>query len=189
MTLETVFDPRVIGEKSYKQFYPELQRIEEFKNISNRLLAVVWFYSCPSSPLVESKLSNSERIHKALELGDKEKKLGKAEWHRMQNLEFTDEFIKASNRMSRVNYEVRAIGNGIINNFLRNFSEISKISYNAFMTPAGTIDYDKYAKTASTITSTLSTLIEKAEEGFGLAKETNIIEEESLISRFHESKK
>jgi len=189
MKLETVFDPRVIGEKSYKQFYPELQRIEEFKNVPNKLLKVIWFYSCPSSPLVEEGLGNSERIHKALELADSERRMSKSEWARLQNLELSDEFIRASNRMSRVSYEVRLMGNEIINNFLRNFSAISKINYDSFTDGKGGIDYDKYAKTASTITSTLATLIEKAEEGFALARETNVIEEESLISRFHESRK
>ena len=190
MAVETIFDPRVIGERPYKQFYPELGRIEEFKNISNRILVLIWYYCNPSSPLVQGGLSNYDRIDKAIRLADPtEDKIQKNETHRMRALEFTDEFVKAVNRMSSMSYEARAMGNSMLSHFMTNFAEVSKLKPKDFVDSKGVVDYEKYARTAGTIMSNLTNLIKMAEEGFGVTKETSIIEEESLIARFHESRK
>jgi len=50
------------------------------------------------------------------------------------------------------------------------------------------IDYEKYAKTASTIAQQLSSMIKMSEEGFGITKKVDSIEEESLIDKYHSDK-
>lgn len=190
MSLETVFDPRLIGERSYKEFYPELKRIPEFKPLTNRMLKVVWFYCNSTSPFVKQGLSNYERINKAVESSDPNgDKISKAEKHRLISMEFTDEFVQACNRMTNMNYSARNEANSMLGNFMTNFSEISKLKPKDFVDSKGVVDYEKYARTAGTIMGNLTNLIKMAEEGFGVTKDTSVIEEESLISKYHESRK
>ena len=183
---KSVFDPRLIGGQQYKVFYPELMRIDEFKGVSNRMLMVAWYYSCECSPLIKNGISNNDRISKALELGDKDRKLSKGIWYSFQKLDFTDEFVRACKRFASISYNARSEGLDMLSNFMSSFSDISKLKPKDFKMANGEIDYEKYARTASTITSQLPNLIKMTEEGFGVSKSADIIEEESLISRFHE---
>ena len=117
----TVFDPREKGDKTYKDRYPELLRIEEFKPLNSRDLEIVWYYSNKTSPIVQVGMGDYERIEKALEYADPEKKTAKLRRKEMLDLEFSSDFLRAIDRMSKVNPEARYSGYEMIDNFMQSF--------------------------------------------------------------------
>ena len=54
-----LFDPRGIPTSDYKQRYPELGRIDEYRPLSSNELVFVWWFANPTSPLMKKPLSEA----------------------------------------------------------------------------------------------------------------------------------
>jgi hypothetical protein len=184
----TIFDPRENGQKTYKDRYPELSRTEEYKGLSNKELMMVWWYSNPTSPLVRGDYNDYEKIEKSLEYVDPENKITKNRKKEYKELNFSSAFLRAAERMSKVDIYSREAGLDMLQNFMESFSSISKLKPDDFKNHKDEVDYEKYARTASTITAQLPQILKMSEEGFGVTKKVDSIEEESLIEKHHENK-
>jgi len=152
----TLFDPR--NTNNYIRTYPELLAIDEFKVISSeRLLRFVWYYSNPTSPIIE--LPTYLRVEQALEsaYGDNSN-INEKQYFSFMELNFPSSLISAMIRMEkfRVNERVRAYRLAL--NIKKNFLDNTKMFRNSF----------EYIEGSKRILSVLQNIQTYCDEKFGL---------------------
>lgn len=179
-----LFSPDGVKPEDYRYKYPELERTQEFTNISPRGLIFVWYYSNQTSPLMEIE-DNYERAEEALKRSGYNP--GKTEKEAILKLQFGSDMAVAIKKMSEFSPGPRFKAYKMVRSVFDQYEKIISSGPEAFTITEGKgdtqisyIDYTRYVNISAKITEELSTLLVKMEEGFGIVDVSgNEVKEES----------
>jgi hypothetical protein len=192
-----LFDPQGIKPDDYRHKYPELERTDEYNDLSARALIFVWWYANPTSPLVIGIVDEYERVEEAM------KKAGynpaKVEKENILKLQFDSTMAAAIKKMGEYDPGARFKSFKMIQNIFNHFEELISKGPDAFMTTEGKgdnaisyTDYPRYVTTSTKIAEEIPSLLAKLEEGFGIVDVSGneVLEEEgaSTIRDWHRKK-
>jgi len=158
MKQETIFDPRIIGDRSMQDAYPELKRIREFEKLSPMQMKFVWYYSSQSSPFftvtsVEDRCKLSIKESKIKFQSDRERDL-------YLLIQFPEAIKEACDRMSRMDYNVRSSAKDMVIKLFANYAK--------YVDSYSKENADTYISATQKISRELPNLIKLKEEGFGV---------------------
>ncbi len=172
----SIFSPVGIKPEEYKIKYPELKRVPEFDNLPVKTLIFVWWYSSPTSPIV-----NKDKKKKAQEALTKSGwSPGKKEQEDIESLRFPENIALAIDKMGAIDEGARYKAYKMVHRILHEFGEIIETGIDGFKNKVvegkgeervetEVTDVFRYVQTASKIADTLGSLINAAEEGFGVS--------------------
>ena len=171
-----IYDPEVCKSDEYRLKYPELKRHEEFEALPVKGLIWVWWYANPTSPIVDwSPNKKAEEAFKRSKFTPT-----KAQKEDMLKGRFGDDFAYAIQKMASIDSGARFKGRKMIVSILKQYERIIELGATGFVkkTIKGEgenasveeeTDYQKYVNTSAKIAETVPMLIQKVEEGFGVA--------------------
>ena len=174
MKKESLFQPQ--NDKDLKKQFPELSDVAEFDKLTSSELLFVWWYSNPTSPLLDEnsemfQSSPSKRAEAAFS------KSFKREDQRATYVSrnFPDKVRIAIARMGKFNASVRSKAKGIVEEILSNYEQMVKVDMSDFITNDSNgnpeINFtarNAYVNSCSKISDALPQIIRQVEEGFGL---------------------
>ena len=153
----TIFEPT----DDYKKKYPELSRVQEFKELNDNDLSFAWYMGNQTSPFYkmdnEKKLKESAK--KVFGSGEKSDKYAKGEYD-----------YKVSNailKMATFIPSLREKANASASNIFDRIVEISNLQPHHFKN-GDTIDYKKQLDVYAEALNQLPKALKIAEEGFGV---------------------
>lgn len=170
-----VFEPSA---RDMKAEFPELAEIEEFKNLSNRDLKFVWYLSNQTSPLVG--LDTKCKIEEAIEICYNGK-LPDAEKERYFAGSFSDEILKAINRMAMVDPMIRVQAKYNIEYIFGKLQKIIVITDDE-LNELEADEKKKYAELAIKIANEMPNLVSLMERKFGIKKKRDKKEVSTEVS-------
>ena len=162
----TLFDPRVVSPQSYKDKYPELKEIPEYRELNYLQLIFVWWYANPSSPLVTFGVEDGKRVLVALDKSTLREKLNSKELDRYTNLQFPDNIREAIRRTGHLEVRLRATTKETYTEIFENYQKIKNL--NNFKDNEGVVNYTEYMKISTLVANELPKLVKKIEEGMGI---------------------
>jgi hypothetical protein len=184
-----VFDPR--GYEYYKSEYPELNQIEQFRALRDKELKLVWYLSCPSSPLVEKFGTDLKK-----KLPELFGVIFKNKFEQNFVNQFPDNIpeniLVAMERMSKLDVSTRGQAKEMVDDIFSNYKTILSLPADSFKDSQGNTDYNKYISVRKLIRAELSDIIKQKEEGFGIkdkGKKVNDNEGQDSMSEFHKNYK
>lgn len=172
-----LFDPRGIPTGDYKQRYPELGRIDEYRSLSSIQLVFVWWFANPTSPLLQKPISEEERSEEALKRCGLYNALSKEDRIRYISLRFPEAVNTAIQHTLKLRPDIRQEANELLENVFKNYKDLSNI--NKFKDAEGGVDYSAYITTATKASANLPGLIKQIEEGYGITTVSADMEDES----------
>ena len=175
-----LFSPENIKPEDYRYKYPELERAEEFANLSPRALIFVWWYANQTSSLVLEIDDDYDRAEEALKRSGYNP--GKNEKEAILKLQFNSEMAVAIKKMSEYAPEPRFKAYKMIRTIFDHYENIITQGPDAFKVTekliktkdgeeggeASFIDYPKYVNVSAKIAEEIPNLLNKLEEGFGI---------------------
>jgi hypothetical protein len=184
-----LFNPEGVKPDDYRHKFPELERTEEFNELSAQALIFVWYYSNPTSELVIGIPDDNERVVEAL----KKSKYNpsKAERENIVRLQFDTSMAEAIKKMSNFDPGIRFKSYKMIANIFNHYEALIEKGPDAFVTTEGRgdnkveyIDHARYVTTSARIAEEIPSLLAKLEEGFGIIDITGneVIEEGGVSS-------
>ena len=161
-----LFDPRGIPTSDYKQRYPELGRIDEYRPLSSNELVFVWWFANPTSPLMKKPLSEEERAMEALHRSGLHKHLSEDKQHKYLAIRFPETVHAAVQRTLKFNLDIRQQANDLLIGIFENYKELR--DKNKFKDNEGNLDYGAYVTSSSKAAAALPGLVKQIEEGYGI---------------------
>lgn len=178
----TIFDPRGIEPTAYKNKFPELMEIEEYRDLSYLQLIFIWWYANPSCPLVVRDIPHEQRVLIALNKSELDKKLPIKELNKYRDLQFPDVINDAIARTHKFNVGMRVEAAKMFESIFENYKSIKDIkNFTKVETDdqgqvvSSEVNYAEYLKISSLVTNALPGLIKKIEEGMGVVDTDGII--------------
>lgn len=192
-----LFDPTGIKPDDYRHRYPELERTEEFRDLSARALIFVWWFANPTSELVIEYPDQYERVQAALERSKYNP--SKTERESIVRCQFDTTMAAAIKKMAGYDPGARFRGYMMIKSIFDHYDSIIKDGPSKFITTEGsgegkitTTDYPKYVNTSAKIAEEIPGLLSKLEEGFGVLDSKgdamDSAEESSALHDWHRNK-
>ena len=187
-----LFNPEGIKPDDYRHKYPELERTEEFSELSARALIFVWWYANPTSDLVLDIKDDYDRVAEAMKKSGFNP--GKTEKDRMLKLQFDSNMAGAIKKMSDFDPGVRFKSYMMIRNIFDHYESLIRKGPEAFTVIEGKgdnqttyIDHARYVTTSAKIAEEIPSLLVRMEEGFGIIDITgNEIPDEGVSDSFRD---
>jgi hypothetical protein len=159
--LDKLFEPTALR---FSTEYPELEKVEEFKPLSESDYRFVWSMGNITSPFFEKK-PEIAKINACIKYAYYGKDaLGKSQILRYEKGLFEDNIKVAIDKMREFSPTKRQKGKDMLNKIFNSFEKIVNMSDDMVENPDL---HQKYIDNAVKITEALPDLIRKAEEGFG----------------------
>ncbi len=171
---QTVFDPEGVSPHNYRKEYPDLRNIPEFEKLTDVELITVWYFSNPTSPLVEKFRDIQRRMeeshYKATGNYSRERSHKYAVDYTGGNLQNNDVLKEAIDRMGKVNLSIRLQANDIVSKIMEDFYTVVNTPLTDFKKADDQIDFNAYVASRKNVAANLDAIIQKVESGFGTKK-------------------
>jgi len=166
--------------KTLKQQYPELNALQEFKDLTAKEEILVWLYSCKSSPVADIKDPHM-RILKVTELMESHKISDKDKTSYL-SLVFSEKIKSAMDAMRKFDPEIRSRARAAGEQMFNNLMAISSIDISDYMTKADTngvsqLDataINNYTSAIQKVRDELPAVIKMLEDGFGISSSVSV---------------
>lgn len=202
-----VFSPIGIKPDDYRHKYPEIERTEEFAELSARALIFVWWYANQTSDLVMTIPDDYERAAEALKSSGFNP--SKTERESILKLQFDSNMALAIKKMASFDPGIRFRSHNIVQMVFNEYEKLIKRGPTVVAEETGEVDedeadkgfskysgknsssnpyfVDRYVVTSARIVDALPGLLAKLEEGFGiLDSQGNEVIEESGADSFRD---
>ncbi len=187
----TIWNPKDIPVSQYRKEYPELYQYEEFQQLNDTELVMVWYFANPTSPYMDKYRDMEKRLaeshYKSSGGFSKERSNAYASEYRSGSLPNYEKIKAAIEVMSRVNPHVRTQAARIIDTIVQDYMDVLSKPITDFKRGTdGETDYSSYIRVRSSITANIDQLIQKAESGFGTKKisEKKVSKGDSHIEKY-----
>jgi len=168
----TLFDPRGLDPTAYKDKYPELGDIAEYRELTYIQLIFIWWYANPSCPLVERDVPPEQRVLIALERSGMGRKLSGKELAKYKSLQFPDAINDAVVRTHKFMVGLRVSARDMFISIFENYKKIQDVDN---FTHDNVVDYAEYLKISTQAVNALPTLVKRIEEGMGIVDTDGIV--------------
>jgi hypothetical protein len=152
--------------------YPELNTIDEFKELKTAEMYFVWLYACPTSPLANTDLILANRRQRAvraafIDQSTNTVRVGYSEelYNQYMAGVYSEEVNMAIRRMEMFNPNIRYKAKILAETTLNNFMEFVNKDVSEIVE---TDERKKYVDMCDKILDALPKLIEKVETGYGI---------------------
>jgi len=167
--------------KTLKQQYPELNALQEFRDLTAKEEILVWLYSCKSSPVADIKDPHM-RILRTIELMDGNHKLSDKDKTSFLSLVFSEKIKAAMDAMRKFDPEIRSRARAAGEQMFNNLMAISSIDISEYMIKNdgnGVIQLDStainnYTSAIQKVRDELPAVIKMLEDGFGISSSVSI---------------
>jgi hypothetical protein len=171
----------VDDKKTLKQQYPELNSVQEFKDLSQQDEMLVWLYSCQSSPISDIK-DPYLRIQKACEMMSEKNKIKDVDRSKYLSLQFPEKIKAAMEVMRKFNPEIRTRAKIAVDQMFNNLMAIASININDFMfktdeNAVRVLDataINNYTTAMQKVRDELPSIIKMQEDGFGISSSVSV---------------
>lgn len=164
-----IFSPEGLRVEEYRKKYPELDTIPEFKQLKDRTLIFVWYYSNPTSYMVYQYSDKEERaLHAAKKaFGDSGAKFGKDFVER--KLPDQTKVEEAIRRMEKILPTVRDEARTMVNKCFDDFRDLLDKPFEDFKNKNGDPDITSYMAIRKNVLKELADMVTLVEIGFGVS--------------------
>ena len=166
--MSSVFEPT---QNNYLNDYPELRKIEDFKNLSEEELRFVFYFYSQSSPFFKN--SRQDRIIKSIDIAFSGKLIT------FNQREIPPHIETAGQRMAKFNVALRTQADIVVRQMFYNIKAVSSIPEKQVMS-MDVGEKKQYVEMSLKVSETLPNLVKLLEEGFGTHPVGEFVEKEDL---------
>lgn len=174
--------------------YPELAKIETFKNLNPGDILFVWYMGCKSSPFANED-NERVKIEKSLVESYSDSMASKFREKYIAG-NFPEKVRLAIHEMRKFEVGPRVRAKKMVETIMGNYEKLIDVNINGneFTNKDGEVDWSKkkaYIDSCKTVSTALPTLISQAEGGFSLSEAEDgkeiEISSEDLVDTFHQT--
>jgi hypothetical protein len=185
-----LFSPIGVKSRDYKSKYPELAGCKEFESFTGKELGFIWWYANATSPITD--LKDEERVKEAIKRSGYNPE--PAEYERLVDLNFSERFDIAADKMKSFIPGARFFGWRALKNIFKQYQDIASKQPADFIKKVGSgenateeTDYAAYTRVTSDVIKNMPLLIQRLEEGFGInISDISDEDEEGGVAQFRE---